>query len=319
MTGKENKMKTKINTSNIKNNSTLKRCALALGIFVLIAPVLSGCGKSNIGGYTVDAGNVAVSLNHFSGAIDSNVLKAGWHSQLPGAGTQIVEIPTYQKVYTMVRGDEEGAHKGDDSVVVNTASSNNLNVDCSISYHINYDPKNPKALIAFYNKYRSQFGSDEEFSQFEETQLRPAFRQAMVDAFGLKSTQDDLTGDGKKAAAAAALAQLNKRFNPDSIVIDEVRVRAVYPDAASLTSMRSNLVAEQNLRLSTLNQQLNTIVNQKSILAATAQAQAAHIRAASLTPRLVKFRHIKDLEIMGAPAGSLINFSTATKAEAAQP
>ena len=138
-------------------------------------------------------------------------------------------------------------------------------------------------------------------------QLRPAFRQAIVDAFGLATTTQNMSGDGKKAAAAYALKELNDRFNPDSIVIDEVRIRAIYPDDATKIALRSRLQAQQNLKLSQLNLQLQQILNQKSVLRAQAEAQSAQIRAASLTPRLVKFRHVKDIEIVGVPRGAIIN------------
>ena len=213
----------------------------------------------------------------------------------------------------MVKDDTEGTHQGDDSVMVNTLSSNTLHVDCSISYHINYDPAHPEQIISLYSKYRSQFT---DFNDFEEKQLRPAFRQAIVDAFGLKNTADVMTGEGKKVAAAYAFKQLNEHFNPDAIVIDEVRIRAIYPDDATVATLRTRLEAQQNLRLSTLNMQLNAITNQRAILAAQAQAEAAHIRASSLTPRLVKFRHIKNIEIVGVPSGAIINLPPDTSAAA---
>jgi len=46
--------------------------------------------------------------------------------------------------------------------------------------------------------------------------------------------------------------------------------------------------------------------NTRAIMNATAQAQAAKIRAASLTPRLVRYRHIKDLDIIGVPKNAII-------------
>ncbi|MGI4790184.1 MAG: hypothetical protein ACRYFS_15200 [Janthinobacterium lividum] len=36
--------------------------------------------------------------------------------------------------------------------------------------------------------------------------------------------------------------------------------------------------------------------------------------AASLTPRLVKFRHIKGIEIIGVPSGAIINLPPDTQA-----
>ena len=278
---------------------TLMLTAAALGA----ALALTGCGRGG-SGVVVKPGNVALIINHYSGAVDPNVRHAGFNPQPPFSGNQMIEIPTHMRTYTMVKDDVEGSHQGDDSVMVNTLSSNTLRVDCSISYHINYDPKHPEQVVSLYNKYRTQFT---DFGDFEEKQLRPAFRQAIVDAFGLKNTADVMTGDGKKEAAAYALKQLNTRFNPDAIVIDEVRIRAIYPDEATVAALRTRLEAQQNLRLSTLNMQLNTITNQRAILAAEAQAQAAQIRAASLTPRLVKFRHIKDIEIVGVPSGAIIN------------
>ena len=277
--------------------------AAALGAATL---TLTGCGRST-SGIVVKPGNVALVINHYSGAVDPHVRHAGFNPQPPFSGNQMIEIPTHMRTYTMVKDDTEGSHQGDDSVMVNTLSSNTLHVDCSISYHINFDPKHPEQIVSLYNKYRTQFTN---FGDFEEKQLRPAFRQAVVDAFGLKNTSDVMTGDGKKEAAAYALKQLNTRFNPDAVVIDEVRVRAIYPDETTVAALRTRLEAQQNLRLSTLNMQLNTITNQRAILAAEAQAQAAQVRAASLTPRLVKFRHIKDIEIVGVPSGAIVNLPT---------
>ena len=53
--------------------------------------------------------------------------------------------------------------------------------------------------------------------------------------------------------------------------------------------------------------QLQQLVNQRNILAAQASSEATRLRAASLTPRLVKFRHIKSIEIVGVPSGAIIN------------
>ncbi len=259
----------------------------------------------NTSGFVVKTGNVGLVINHYTGRVDPRVRHAGFNAQPPFSGNELIEIPTYERTYTMVQGSGEGAHsEQDDSVLVNTLSSNTLKVDTSVTYHIAWDPDHPERIIALYAKYRNQFA---DFGNFEELQLRPAFRQAVVDAFGLANTAQNMSGDGKKAAAAYALKELNGRFNPDSIVIDEVRIRAIYPDDATKVALRSRLAAQQNLKLSQLNLQLQQIVNQKSVLKAQAEAKAAHIRAASLTPRLVKSRHIKDIEIVGVPRGAIIN------------
>lgn len=258
----------------------------------------------NTSGFIVKTGNVGLVMNQITGKVDPHVRHAGFNLQAPFSMNELLEIPTYERTYTMVRDSSEGAHQGDDSVLVNTLSANTLNVDTSITYHIAYDPSHPERIIALYQKYRNQFS---DFGSFEEAQLRPAFRQAIVDAFGSATTAQAMTGDGKLEAAAYAVKELNDRFNPDSIIIDDVRIRAIYPDDPTIAALRSRLQAQQNLKLAQLNQQLQQLVNQKSVLAATAEAQAAHIRAASLTPRLVKFRHIQDLDIIGVPRGAIVN------------
>ncbi len=270
-------------------------------VVLLVAVALIG---RNTSGFVVRTGDVGLVINHYSGRVDPHIRHAGFNAQPPFSGNELIEIPTYERTYTMVRESGEGANSGDDSVLVNTLSSNTLNVDTSVTYHIAYDDAHPGQIITLYNKYRNQFTN---FDAFESAQLRPAFRQAIVDAFGLASTSQNMTGAGKQAAAAYALKELNDKFNPDSIVIDEVRIRAIYPDATTVTALRSRLQAQQNLKLSQLNLQLQGLVNQKSVLSAQAQAQAAHIRAASLTPRLVKSRHIKDIEIIGVPRGAIVN------------
>ena len=273
---------------------------------IIVAILLVGAFlvARNTSGFVVKTGNVGLVINHYTGRVDPHVRHAGFNAQPPFSGNELIEIPTYNRTYTMVKDAGEGAHNSDDSVLVNTLSSNTLRVDTSITYHIAWDQDHPERVIALYSKYRNQFSN---FANFEEQQLRPAFRQSIVDAFGLADTAQNMSGDGKQRAAAYALKELNDHFNADSIVIDEVRIRAIYPDAATVTALRSRLAAQQNLKLSQLNLQLQQIVNQKSVLKAQAEAQAAHIRAASLTPRLVKSRHIKDIEIVGVPRGAIIN------------
>ncbi len=269
----------------------------------------------NTSGFVVKTGNVGLVINHYTGRLDTHVRHAGFNAQPPFSGNELIEVPTYERTYTMVKDSGEGAHTDDDSVLVNTLSSNTLNVDTSITYHIAWDPDHPERILALYGKYRNQF---KDFANFEEMQLRPAFRQAIVDAFGLATTTQNMSGDGKKTAAAYALKELNDRFNPDSIVVDEVRIRAIYPDDATKIALRSRLQAQQNLKLSQLNLQLQQILNQKSVLRAQAEAQAAQIRAASLTPRLVKFRHVKDIEIIGVPRGAIINLPPDTAPDPAK-
>ncbi len=267
---------------------------------MIIGIIIAG----NTNGFVVKTGNVGLVVNNYTGRIDPYVRHAGFNAQPPFSGNQLIEIPTYERTYTMVKDSAEGSHQGDDSVMVNTVNANTLNVDTSITYHIAWDKDHPERIINLYKKYRTQFN---DFGTFEETQLRPAFRQAVVDAFGLQTTSENMTGDGKRKDAAYALTELNQRFNPDSIVVDEVRIRAIYPDQNTINVLRSRLQAQQNLKLAQLNLTLQQLINQKTVLAAQAQAQAAHIRAASLTPRLVRYKHIKDLEIIGVPKGAMIN------------
>jgi regulator of protease activity HflC (stomatin/prohibitin superfamily) len=279
--------------------SAIPRAAISVAVIFILAMMVFTSSVS-----VVKTGNVALLINHYTGHIDSNVRHAGLVIVPPFSGTEILEIPTYERTYTMVKDSEEGSHTGDDSILVNTQSSNSLNVDTSITYHIAFDRSHPERLVALYKKYRNQFV---DFATFEETQLRPSFRQSVVDAFGIAPTAEDMTGAGKRAAAAYALNELNQKFAPDSIVVDEVRIRTIYPDQATIEALRSRLQAQQNLKLAQLNQQLQALVNQKSILAAQAESQAAHVRAASLTPRLVKFRHLKNIEIIGVPRGAIIS------------
>ena len=282
----------------------MKPFFIVLAVLIVIGLVVA----RNTSGFVVKAGNVGLVINHYTGRVDPRIRHAGFNAQPPFSGNELIEIPTYERTYTMVRDPGEGAHGNDDSVLVNTLSSNTLNVDTSITYHLAWNPARPEEITALYAKYRNQFT---DFHGFEEAQLRPAFRQAVVDAFGLASTTANMTGDGKRMAAAYALKELNDRFNPDAIIVDEVRIRAIYPDAATVTALRSRLAAQQNLKLSQLNFQLQQIVNQKSVLKAQAEARAAQIRAASLTPRLVKARHIKDIQIIGVPRAAIINLPAA--------
>jgi regulator of protease activity HflC (stomatin/prohibitin superfamily) len=272
-------------------------------LLTVAAFALSGCR-----GFVVKTGNVGLVVNHYSGNIDGRVRHAGFNAQPPFSGNELIEIPTHERTYTMVKDFGEGSHAGDDSVMVNTASSNNLYADTSVTYHIVYDPQHPDAIVRLYNKYRSQFqGSG--FGAFEETQLRPLFRNAVSNAFGKETTLEAMTGQGKRKAAEDAAATLNQQLAADSINVDEVRIRAVYPDEATKKTLRTHLEAEQNLRLATLNQQLADLQNQKEVSHAAAEAQAARMRAASLSPRLVRFRHLENLNIVGVARGTILSVS----------
>lgn len=271
---------------------------------------LSGCGT------VVKTGNVGLVVNHFSGKVEGQVRHAGFNPLPPASGYEMLEIPTHKRTYTMVREGSEGAHSGDDSVRVNTATTNVLNVDVSVTYHLSYDASREDEIKALYSKYRSQFqGSG--FAAFEEVQLRPLFRKTVGDAFGRMSTVDAMTGDGKVKAAKAALDDLNRRLNGDSIIVDEVRIRAIWPDENTKNTLRTHLVAQQNLTLSTLNQKLAQINNERAISKADADAKAAHIRALSLTPRLVRYKHLDAITIVGVPQGAIINAGAGETAPAA--
>ncbi|MBC8101230.1 MAG: SPFH domain-containing protein [Cytophagales bacterium] len=277
------------------------RAFLIAPLLVFAAAALSGCS-----GFVVKTGNVGLVVNHYTGNIDGRVRHAGFNAQPPFSGSELIEIPTYQRTYTMVQDSAEGTHTGDDSVLVNTASSNNLHADVSVTYHIVYDPARGAEIVRLYNKYRTQFqGSG--FGAFEETQLRPLFRNAVSNAFGKASTLEAMTGQGKQRAAEDARNALNLQLAPDAIRVDEVRIRAVYPDESTKKTLRTHLEAEQNLRLATLNQKLSDLSSQKEVSRVTAEAQAARLRAASLTPRLVKFRHLDKLNIIGVARGSVVS------------
>lgn len=278
----------------------------ALSALLLLGSLfaLSGCGT------VVKTGNVGLVVNHYSGKVDGDVRHAGFNPLPPASGYEMVEIPTHKRTYTMVRAGGEGSRSGDDSVRVNTASTNVLNIDTSVTYHLAFDPAKPDDLKNLYAKYRSQFQGNG-FDAFEENQLRPLFRKYVSNAFGKMSTVDAMTGDGKNKAAADARTELNKALNGDSIVIDEVRIRAIWPDENTKNTLRTHLVAEQNLRLSTLNQQLAAITNARAVSKAEAEAKAARIRAASLTPRLVRFKHLDNIRIVGVPRGAIVNAGSA--------
>jgi regulator of protease activity HflC (stomatin/prohibitin superfamily) len=284
-------------------------CAFATrlwrGIPLIIALLtLSGCGT------VVKTGNVGLVVNHFSGKVDGKVRHAGFNPLPPMSGFEMVEIPTHKRTYTMVRDSGEGSRQGDDSVRVNTASTNVLNVDISVTYHLTFDPNNEDAIKNLYAKYRSQF-QGKGFNAFEENQLRPLFRKYVSNAFGKMTTVEAMTGEGKTRAAEDAKAELNKMLNADSIIVDEVRIRAIWPDENTKNTLRTHLVAEQNLRLSALNQQLASLVNARAVSKAEAEAKATRTRASSLTPRLVKFKHLDDIRIIGVPQGAIVNAGAA--------
>ncbi len=277
---------------------------MSAGALLVAAAALSGCGT------VVKTGNVGLVVNHYSGKVDGNIRHAGFNPLPPVSGYEMVEIPTHKRTYTMVRNSSEGAHTGDDSVRVNTQSTNTLNVDTSVTYHLAFDPAHEDEIKNLYAKYRSQFLGNG-FDAFEENQLRPLFRKYVSNAFGKMSTVDAMTGDGKTRAAEDAKKELNRVLNGDSILVDEVRIRAIWPDDATKDTLRTHLVAEQNLRLSTLNQQLATIANETAVSKAEAEAKAARIRAASLTPRLVRYKHLDKIRIVGVPQGAIVNAGAA--------
>ena len=166
----------------------------------------------NTSGFVVKTGNVGLVINHYTGRVDTRVRHAGFNAQPPFSGNELIEIPTYERTYTMVQASGEGAHgEQDDSVLVNTLSSNTLKVDTSITYHIAWDSDHPERIIALYAKYRNQFS---DFANFEELQLRPAFRQAIVDAFGLANTAQNMSGDGKKSRCRLCAQRAERPFQP---------------------------------------------------------------------------------------------------------
>src|ERR1700733_9740816 len=97
---------------------------IAAVVIIIVAAVLI---IRNTSGFVVKTGNVGLVVNHYTGRVDPRIRHAGFNAQPPFSGNELVEIPTYERTYTMVREGGEGSQSGDDSVVVNTQSSNTLN------------------------------------------------------------------------------------------------------------------------------------------------------------------------------------------------
>src|SRR5579872_3630358 len=125
----------------------MKYVIVILGVLVVLLAI-----AANTSGFVVRTGNVGLVVNHYSGRIDPHIRHAGFNMQPPFSGNELIEIPTYHRTYTMVRDSSEGSHKGDDSVVVNTSNANSLNVDTSITYHIDNDLAHPERTVALYQK-----------------------------------------------------------------------------------------------------------------------------------------------------------------------
>ncbi len=51
----------------------------------------------------VKTGNVGLVINHYTGRVDSRVRHAGFNAQPPFSGNELIEIPTYERTYTMVQ------------------------------------------------------------------------------------------------------------------------------------------------------------------------------------------------------------------------
>jgi hypothetical protein len=144
----------------------MKTFLVALAVVLVVGVFL----VRRTSGFVVKTGNVGLVINHYSGKINPNVRTAGFNAQPRSAAMNWSRCRPYQRTYTMVRDSTEGGHAGDDSVLVNTLSSNTLKVDVSVTYHIAWDPQHPERIVALYKKYRSQF---RDFASFEEVQLRP--------------------------------------------------------------------------------------------------------------------------------------------------
>lgn len=258
--------------------------AITFALFIMLN---TGCSFRQ-----VPAGNVGVKVYLTGGhkGIDHEVVGVGW--EMLGINEQLFLFPTYKQNYVWTKSPHEG-RAVDESISFQTKEGLEVNADIGITYEVV-----PDKVAILFAKYRK--GIDE----ITDIYLRNYVRDAINEAAS-KVGVEEAYGQGKTALLAAVETKVREQIEPEGIKLEKVYLIGQFRlppqvldalnskiTATQVAQQRQNEVAQAEAQARIEVAKANGDA-QATLANAKAEAESNRLRAASLTPELVRYEAIK--------------------------
>ena len=238
----------------------------------------------------IQPGNVGVVFNRWSGALKTVGQGVAW--RIPWI-TQVQSYPIALRTYTMVRRNEEGSLRGDDSIDLPTKEGQHIRQDISVTYNTSQD----KAADVF----RSFRGAD--ISDIEATFIRRTIITVSQNAAGQMSLTD-LISNQRGTLQENIQGDLQREMNKMGFVVDKVNLGASHLPDAIEKQMQQKMAAQQQAQQADYElQRQQTLAKakvaeaegeaQSTLVKAKAQAEANSLLQQTLSPLLIQNKAIE--------------------------
>lgn len=258
-----------------------------------LAPLWLVCGLRCL--VTVPAAHVAAIYDPMRGGVQARVLPEGFHVLLPWWSVQVFSQQTQE--YTMSSTRTEGAVLGDDSIRCQTNEGLNVQIDCTVLFHV--DPHGA-------NDVWRKLGDD-----YVRLIVRP-YAQNILRMVVARYSVEDVYAGRRKLVETEVSDAMRPRFAEKGLVLEQLLIRNVqYGNPAFADAISAKQVAQQQVQTERARLQRASIEKQTIIAEATGEAQAIMKRGATLreNPEVVQYELVQKvaprLKSLYLPASSL--------------
>ena len=255
---------------------------ISLAIIIVIAIL---CAIVCIERVPVGYEGVVYSMN---GGATGETIGQGWHLVAPTKKIKLFTIGNEQLVLTK---DKREGSKDDDSFGVATSDDATIAISFQMSYRFN-----PETLVDTYKRFKGMDGED-----IVERRVKSVMKSKVSEITTNYSLMDIYSGD-RSEINHKVTQYLNKEFgNAFGIEVLDASIIDVHPDKQLKKTINSRVEALQKKQQAQVEQETAKVEAQTALIKAQneaeivitkakAEAEANKLKAASITPELIKMK-----------------------------
>jgi len=197
-------------------------------------------------------------------------------------GTNVIEYPTFVQTAVWTKNPGEG-HPANEEISFNSKDGLTFFADVNLSYHLDAS-KAP----SFYLKYMAK-----DIDTFTHGLMRQVARDEFNN-LATNYTAEELYGVKKEEFVKTVLVRVNNHFKDNGVVVETLGfVGAPRPPASFTDAINGKLNAIQRSQQAVNELQETEAQAKKQIAKAEGEAKSNMIKAASLTPAVIKWRELE--------------------------
>lgn len=285
---------------------------IAILVAFVMGGALTGCGLVHTP-KTIPPGNVGilVDMRGSNPGVEQTVLQphriwVNWYQEL-------YLFPTYRVIKNFTASKSEDTPE-DESFTFTSADGLPFNLDVGVSYSLDQ-----KKIPYLFQKNRN-VGND------HNAMTNRMFRNALRDALSRYGGQDSanaIMGTAKGRLFDSLQAYVRRELGPEGVI--EIRVFSL-SDPRPLNedfkkALAAKVIAAQKVQEAHANLEIARSDSTRTVMAASAEAQANQMKQRSLTPELIQMAWIEhwsgDLPLVSGSSGNYVDLSDIAKLRAA--